>query len=260
MPCGKIVSIHSYRGGTGKSNVTANIAAHAAMTGKRVAVMDTDLQSPGIHVLFGIRREDIKTTLVDFLWGKCSIEETAYNVSQRISSEMKGECWLVPASLTTQAISRIIEEGYDADRLNTHFDELLKVLNLDYLFIDTHPGLNKETLLTTAISDVLIILIRPDQQDYYGSAVISEVANKLEIPHIYMICNKVFTNQNEEQLKQQITQVFGYDVLGVIPLSEDWARLESGSLIVVTNPHHRVSLALNDITERLVGGTGSGIE
>ena len=75
-----------------------------------------------------------------------------------------------------------------------------------------------------------------------------------------MICNKVFTNQNEEQLKQQITQVFGYDVLGVIPLSEDWARLESGSLIVVTNPHHRVSLALKDITERLVGGTGSGIE
>ena len=68
------------------------------------------------------------------------------------------------ASLTTSTISRIIEEGYDADRLNTHFDELLKVLNLDYLFIDTHPGLNKETLLDN--SDIRC----SDNSDTSGSA------------------------------------------------------------------------------------------
>ena len=51
---GKIVSIHSFRGGTGKSNSTANLAAQAAMAGKRVGVVDTDIQSPGIHVLFGL--------------------------------------------------------------------------------------------------------------------------------------------------------------------------------------------------------------
>ena len=32
----KIVSIHSYRGGTGKSNLTANLATAVAMLGKRV--------------------------------------------------------------------------------------------------------------------------------------------------------------------------------------------------------------------------------
>ncbi|MHA2160599.1 MAG: nucleotide-binding protein, partial [Candidatus Thorarchaeota archaeon] len=46
---GKIVSIHSFRGGTGKSNIAANLAATAALDGKRVAVMDTDIASPGIH-------------------------------------------------------------------------------------------------------------------------------------------------------------------------------------------------------------------
>ncbi|MEZ4736832.1 MAG: P-loop NTPase [Caldilineaceae bacterium] len=47
-----IISIHSLRGGTGKSNTTANVAALMAQRGYRVGVIDTDIQSPGIHVLF----------------------------------------------------------------------------------------------------------------------------------------------------------------------------------------------------------------
>jgi len=42
----QIVSIHSYRGGTGKSNLTANLATAIALTGKRVGIVDTDIQSP----------------------------------------------------------------------------------------------------------------------------------------------------------------------------------------------------------------------
>ena len=48
----KIISVHSFRGGTGKSNTTANLAVLLANAGKRVGVIDTDIQSPGIHVLF----------------------------------------------------------------------------------------------------------------------------------------------------------------------------------------------------------------
>src|SRR5688572_22233273 len=83
---GRIVSIHSYRGGTGKSNISANLA-------------------------YG-------------------------------------------------------------DQLNKLIDEL----KLDLLPIDTHPGFDEETLLTIAISDTLLIVLRPDKQDYHGTAVLVEVA------------------------------------------------------------------------------------
>ena len=109
MVQGKIVSIHSYRGGTGKSNLTANLTACAAALGHRVAVLDTDLQSPGVHLIFGLNHEELKTTLVDFLWGKCGIRDTAYD----ISSKLGGPSWMVPASMTTHAITRIVDEGYD---------------------------------------------------------------------------------------------------------------------------------------------------
>src|SRR5947209_5408567 len=63
---GRIVSIHSYRGGTGKSNTTANLAATVAQAGRRVGIVDTDIQSPGIHVLFGLDESKINRALNDY--------------------------------------------------------------------------------------------------------------------------------------------------------------------------------------------------
>lgn len=69
-----IISIHSFRGGTGKSNISANLATLYAMDWLRVGVVDTDIQSPGIHVLFNVKEEAIAYSLNDYLWGQCAIE------------------------------------------------------------------------------------------------------------------------------------------------------------------------------------------
>ena len=70
-----IISIHSFRGGTGKSNTSANLAALLAISGRRVAVIDTDIQSPGIHVLFGLDESSITYSLNDYLWGRLHAAE-----------------------------------------------------------------------------------------------------------------------------------------------------------------------------------------
>jgi septum site-determining protein MinD len=248
---GKIVSVHSFRGGTGKSNFTANLAAALMGLGKRVAVLDTDIQSPGVHLLFGLEQREIQLTLVDFLWGKCTISETAYDVTQRLQPSSAGKCWLVPASLTTRAITRILDEGYEVDRLNSHFDELLEDFQLDYLLIDTHPGLNRETMLSTALSDILIIIVRPDRQDYFGTAVLSEIAHKLEVPNIFLVLNKVFSQLDQQGFRKQIEKALGFEVIGVMPLSEDLARLESTALIIRQLPNHPISHTIRDVATRL---------
>ncbi len=55
----EIIAVHSFRGGTGKSNTTANLACLIAGKGKRVGVVDADIQSPGIHVLSNLDSKDI---------------------------------------------------------------------------------------------------------------------------------------------------------------------------------------------------------
>lgn len=248
----QIVTIHSYRGGTGKSNLTANIAVCAQDAGLRVAVLDTDLQSPGIHILFNFDQERIKLTLYDFLRGKCSISQVAYDVSERTDTDSPGRLWLIPASLTVQAITRLLDEGYDIDRLSENFDTLLTEFDLDYLFIDTHPGLNKESILAATLSDFLIILVRPDQQDYYGTAVLTEVAARLEIPRIGIIANKVYSRLDINEFRARLQQVFGCEVLGILPLCEDFAELGSEGLFVRRYPEHPISAEIRAITERIL--------
>jgi len=63
----RIISVHSFRGGTGKSNLSANLAALYALAGKRVGVVDTDIQSPGIHILFGLQETATAHALNDYL-------------------------------------------------------------------------------------------------------------------------------------------------------------------------------------------------
>jgi len=248
----KIVTIHSYRGGTGKSNITANIAVCAYAAGKRVAVLDADLQSPGIHILFNFDQEKVKLTLYDFLRGKCAIGQVVYDVSERCNPGSSGKIWLVPAALNAQAITRLLEEGYDIQRLNANFDELLDEFDLDYLFIDTHPGLNKETMLAAALSEILIILVRPDQQDYYGTAVLIEVARKLEVPRVYLIANKVSTRLDLNAVRARFKEVFGHEVIGAIPLSEDFAELASEGLFVLRYPEHEISRIINGIAQQIL--------
>ena len=130
-------------------------------------------------------------TLSDFLQGKCDIEETAYDVSSSMELKGPGALYLIPSSMTIEAITKIISDGYDAAALNEALIKLMETMKLDTLFIDTHPGLNKETMLITAICDVLMIIVRPDSQDYHGTALLVEVADRLSVPSVYLLANKV---------------------------------------------------------------------
>ena len=103
----KIISVHSFRGGTGKSNTTANLAALLAMDGARVGVVDTDIASPGIHVLFNLDEADMEHSLNDYLWGKCTIEQAAQDVTGHIGAEVKGQIFLIPSSIKAGGSSRL---------------------------------------------------------------------------------------------------------------------------------------------------------
>ena len=254
----KIVSIHSFRGGTGKSNLTANLSAIIAQTGQRVGVVDTDIQSPGIHVLFGLDEEKMNLALNDYLWGKCPVEQTAYDVSAVLRSGegraggTAGSLYLIPSSIKAGEIARVLREGYDVGVLNGGFRELIRKLQLDYLFIDTHPGLNEETLLSIAISNALVIILRPDQQDYQGTAVTVEVARKLDVPWLRLVVNKALPDFDFAAIQRRMAEVYGVPVAGVLPESDAMIRLGSGDVFCLRFPDHSFSQSLREIARQLL--------
>ena len=253
-----IVSIHSFRGGTGKSNTTANLACQLAVQGQRVAVVDTDIQSPGIHVLFGLDESKMGNTLNDFLWGRCAIEEVALNIGEHIEdapgrNKLKGaDLWLVPSSMKSGDISRVLRDGYDVNVLNKGLRDLRKSLNLDFLFIDTHPGLNEETLLSLILSDMLLIILRPDQQDFQGTAVTIDVARSLDVPEMRILVNKALTRYDFDQVRQEVTDIYEVPVVGVLPLTEDLVDLGSADIFSLRYPDHLWSRTIAAIASNIL--------
>jgi MinD-like ATPase involved in chromosome partitioning or flagellar assembly len=246
------ISVHSFRGGTGKSNTTANVTTLLAAEGRRVGVIDTDIQSPGIHVLFGLDEEHMAYSLNDYLWGKCNIEQAAVDVSAQFGPSMKGQIFLIPSSIKAGEIAKVLREGYDVGLLSEGFERLIQALNLDVLMIDTHPGLNEETLLSIAISDSLALIMRPDSQDYQGTGVTVDVARKLGVPRLVLVVNKVPQTFDFGEVQQRIEATYDAEVGAILPHSDEMMTLASSGVFALRYPDHPMTATLRSLAAKLV--------
>jgi MinD-like ATPase involved in chromosome partitioning or flagellar assembly len=255
---GKVISVHSFRGGTGKSNLVANLAALVASRGSRVGVIDTDIQSPGIHVLFNLDLKRVSYTLNDYLLGRCDAHATVFDVVQSLSPETAaaltskgGKLFLIPASMKVDEITTILSRGYDIGLLSQGYKTFIQQLNLDYLFIDTHPGVNEETLLSVGLSDLLIVILRTDQQDFQGTALTVRVAKQLNVPELFLVVNKVLPEFNPEDVKSSMESAFAVPVKGLLPLDTDMIKLGSRDIFSLCYSDHPLTLAINRIAENI---------
>jgi septum site-determining protein MinD len=221
------------------------------MDGLRVGVVDSDIQSPGIHVLFNLDQEDVRHSLNDYLWGKCAIQECAHDVTAGLGEAIPGKVFLIPSSIKAGEIARVLREGYDVGLLNDGFQSLVEELKLDVLMIDTHPGLNEETLLSLAISDVLAIVMRPDQQDYQGTGVTVEVARKLEVPRILLVVNKCPPAISAADVKARVERTYNCEVAAVLPHSDELMTLASAGVFVTLYPDHPVTALYRQVARSL---------
>ncbi|WP_204106672.1 MULTISPECIES: MinD/ParA family protein [Spirulina sp. CCY15215] len=239
---GKIVTIHSYRGGTGKSNIAVNIAANLASLGQRVGLIDTDLNSPGAHILFDIPPEEITPTLNDYLRGDCTIIDT-------IKTSSVANLYFVPASPREIDVITIAKEGFAVEKLVDGCYQFMEAFDLDYLFIDTHPGLHQETLLLISISDLLIIVLRPDEQDFQGTAVMLDIArDRLGVACILLL-NFIPSSIEINTLQASCEKIYRASVLGFLPHSE--AFFGSKGIFSMQHRDHDISQKFQAFAEDL---------
>lgn len=250
----KIISLHSFRRGTGKSNIAANITTLFALEGRRVGVIDTDIQAPSLHLDFGLTDAQITFTLNDYLWGKCDLRQAAYDVTANLEGEgkIKGQVYLVPASPDAKEIAQILRGGYDPNLPQAGFQKLMQDLALNILLVDTHAGISEATLAVVALSDVLAIVLRPDLQDYQGTSLTVELARRLDVPRVLLIVNEVSSAFKAAQVKSQIEAACGCEVAATLPHSNEMLALAGTRLFVLNYPTHPLTLALKQLAAQLV--------
>src|SRR5260370_42671667 len=100
----KVIAVHSFKGGNGKTTLTAKLAAILA-NNRRGGGMDLDLSVPGLHVLFGVKKSEIKATLTDIFLGDATPADVAIDLTQRFTLN-KEALFCCPASTTEEDMLR----------------------------------------------------------------------------------------------------------------------------------------------------------
>jgi septum site-determining protein MinD len=246
-----IIAVQSFRRGTGKSLLTANIGAQQAAAGRRVALVDADLPAPALHLLCGLAEAPGVRTLNDYLLGRCDIEQAAHDITPLLGDKADGRIFLIPASASLDEITRILRKGYNLRLLDEGFQTLIEQLALDTLIVDTHAGLHEEALTLMALSDVLALVLRHDQQDYQGTAVMVEVGRRLDVPRITLIGNQEPASFDPKAVRAQIEQSYDCEVAGVLPHS-DALMVDSHGVFVLRHPAHPLTELIGQIAAAVV--------
>lgn len=233
----KIISIHSFRGGTGKTTISVNAASLLAKSGLRVGLLDSDIQTPGAHILFGLTSDDITKTLNNFVWGECDIEDTAHDITDKLGDGVDGKLFIIPSSMQASHIARILRDGYDEKKIQDALQQPGQALALDILIVDTHPGFNDTNLLIVALSDTLGVILRPDQQDYQGTSVTMQIAHKLEIPDIKLIVNKSPALFNPDMVRTKVEEAYSTNVAALLQHSDELMALAGNGIFALENPN-----------------------
>ena len=94
--------------------------------------------------------------------------------------------------------------------------------------------------------------MRPDRQDFQGTAVAVEIARKLNVPELLLVVNKVLPSMDFAALKQKVESTYKANVAGVFPLSEDMLRLASSGLFCLHHPDHPFTREIQSVARQLV--------
>ncbi|GGS06671.1 MinD/ParA family ATP-binding protein [Streptomyces nojiriensis] len=227
----RTIVVHSHRGGTGKSSVLANLALLLAAEGRRVGVVDTDIQSPTLDLLF---RLGPGASLTDYLLGRCEIETTAQQIGA-VSGQ--GGLYVVPARTGTAALREIMAGGYDVGLLPEGFDRLAAHYALDVLLLDTHAGLNNESVTAMASADVLMIMARADRIDLSGVEETIALAGRLTCRR-NLVLSMAPEGIDREAARRRSEAVYGAPLAGILPYSPEMAALYGERIFAEAHPDH----------------------
>jgi cellulose biosynthesis protein BcsQ len=174
------VAFYGFRGGAGRTVALAHIALMLAQRGLRVAVVDFDLEAPGLHMALGAEPPDegkglvalLRSTLAAPLSQRVDVAEHLQVVTPR---EGTGKILLLPAGRVSRTYLAQIEElgvGLWHEPSLSPLERILDGLrneNPDVVFVDCRTGFNgMSASVLFHLSDLAVIFLPLTEQVWDG--------------------------------------------------------------------------------------------
>ena len=253
---GKAIAIHSYKGGVGKTVFASSLGAIYAKAGKNVCIMDFDFRAPSLQDTFKAKK--FKYWVNDFLEGRREIEDALIDVTEVYGT--KGKFLVGLANPSAEAVRDMItkdrsDEARALQRMISMKTKLFKE-GIDYLIMDTSPGIHYSSLNAILVSDYVIVVTTVDASDMGGTKrTIKEIYDTLD-RKVEIVVNKVpaellMSVEEGRKLNKYIEESFGLGKLGVIPCFCDVLKFDRGAIFSLDKPDHPFTKALTEVAWKI---------
>jgi len=249
----KIIVVHSYKGGTGKTSISVNLAATFVKQGKKVAIFDLDFRAPSIFAILNC--EKATKWLNDYLDNKCSIEEVLIDLSERIPNA--GKLYVGPANPSTTAMRDMAVKDHTWEmralsRIIALREKLLEKQNFDYIIFDTSPGLQYSSMNALLVADLIIVTTTGDCSDVNGTKRMIEECYNLFETKTGIVLNKVINPpEDTTELEKKIKKEYNIPLLGVVPCRCEVTEAEGKYLFPQDKPNYPITRAIAKMAAKI---------
>jgi len=252
---GKILAVHSYKGGTGKTLLSVNLASTFARQGKKVCLFDLDFRAPSLFAILNM--PNAECWLNDYLNGTCEIDRVLIDMSSKIPGN--GKLCIGLANPTTEAIRDMSAKDRKWEmralgRLLSLRNSLLIDKGFDYIVFDTSPGLQYSSINAIVTADIVVVATTGDRSDVDGTRrMLKELYNLFE-KKTGLVINKVLdatSLSKRQEMDKKVREVYQVPMLGVVPCFCDILRAEGGLIFCRDKPDHPFTKLLDEMTKKI---------
>jgi septum site-determining protein MinD len=253
----KIIAVHSYKGGTGKTSLSVNLAATYARNGKKVCLMDLDFRAPSLHALFKGTKTDY--WLNDYLNGVCEIDKVLIDATKDHGNG--GKLMVALANPSTEAIRDMTakDRKWEMKALGRLLSLRSSVLNdggFDYIIFDTSPGLQYSSINAIVTADVVLVVTSLDASDINGSQRMTSELYDLFEKKTGILVNKVISDylsspEEEKKFNKYIKGVQDLPILAIIPCFCEVLRAAGDFIFSEEKPDHPFTENLEQLASKV---------
>lgn len=246
-------TMHSHRGGSGKSVLSLSIALVLAKQGYNVLLIDLDMRAPSLYYM--LREPPVRYWINDYLEGECGFEETLIDLTQAFNLRGRLEASLANPDIEAikESLGRSRKWEMNALKKLTRIRKILAG-KYDLLFFDTSPGIHYSSINALIASDNIILVVVPDRVDIKGAlAFVKEVYDAIKTKS-YLIVNKTPTDNLDKALKigENISNELKIPLLATIPYYNDVVLSNGVEYLVLTHPRHPFTRIIESIADRII--------
>jgi len=251
----KIIAVHSYKGGTGKTLLSVNLAATFAKNGKKVCIFDLDFRAPSLFAIF--KAESSECWFNDYLNNTCDINKVLVDLSSRIPGT--GKFYAALANPSTEAIRDMSSKDRKWEmralgRLLALKETLLKDQSFDYLFFDTSPGLQYSSINAIVAADFVVVATTADRSDVDGTKrMLAELYNLFE-KKTGLVLNKVLdasATARRTEIQNKVKESYHVPMLGIVPCFCEVLRAEGNLIFTQEKPDHPFTRILTEMAKKI---------